>query len=214
MVPFPLQRRENDLSLPLHQRPLRDGRGAHIASTKLLHSNEESTKLLHRQSCYIDKVATSFTVNEEHSKPAPAGRTLDESGKRIIIKECSSCSKILTVCAMLLSAALLSSCAFTRGYSEVAPKRPGAGPNCQYPNNCPGKVFPRADKQTWMMNASTIIMPCNNSGFTDPESTAGWGVVDFDWSNAKGKGDSPGWVKHSPMDDEEMLFQQVQTFHQ
>jgi hypothetical protein len=32
---------------------------------------------------------------------------------------------------------------------------------CEYPNNCPNKVYPRADKQTWMMNKSTIIMPCN-----------------------------------------------------
>jgi hypothetical protein len=60
-----------------------------------------------------------------------------------------------------------------------------------------------------MMNASTIIMPCNDTGFTDPETTKGWGVVDFDWSNAKGTGTAPGWAKHSPMDDEEMLFKQV-----
>jgi len=71
-------------------------------------------------------------------------------------------------------------------------------------------VLPRADKQTWAMNKSTIIMPCNNTGFTDPQTTLGWGVVDFDWSNAKGTGNSDGWVKHSPMDDEEMLFKQVQ----
>ena len=63
---------------------------------------------------------------------------------------------------------------------------------------------------TYMMNSSTIIMPCNNSGYTDPSTTLGWGVVDFDWSNAKGKGTADGWVKHKPMDDEEMLFKQVQ----
>ena len=33
---------------------------------------------------------------------------------------------------------------------------------------------------TWQMNRSTIIMPCNNTGFTDPKSTAGFGVVDFE----------------------------------
>lgn len=32
----------------------------------------------------------------------------------------------------------------------------------------------------YMMNASTIIMPCNNTGYTDPSTTVGWGVVDFD----------------------------------
>jgi len=54
------------------------------------------------------------------------------------------------------------------------------------------------------MNKSTIIMPCNSS-FTDPKTTLGWGIVDFDWSNAKDL-----WAKHTPMDDEEMLMQQVQ----
>ena len=53
-----------------------------------------------------------------------------------------------------------------------------SGDPCEYPNNCPNKVYPRADKQTWMMNKSTIIMPCNNTGYTDPESTKGWGIVD------------------------------------
>jgi hypothetical protein len=84
------------------------------------------------------------------------------------------------------------------------------GDVCSYPHNCPGKVFPRADKQTWQMNLSTIIMPCNNTGFTDPQTTLGWGIVDFDWSNSKGTGSAPGWAKHQPMDDEEMLFKQVQ----
>merc|ERR1719330_634605 len=53
-------------------------------------------------------------------------------------------------------------------------------------------------------------MPCNYSGFTDPRSTLGWSIVDFDWSNAKGTGGADGWAKHKPMDDDEMLWQQVQ----
>ena len=65
-------------------------------------------------------------------------------------------------------------------------------------------------KQTWLMNLSTIIMPCNNTGYTDPKSTLGWGVVDFDWSNGKGTGTADGWAKHTPMDDEEMLYKQVE----
>eukprot|EP00928_Gymnodinium_smaydae_P014621 TRINITY_DN15384_c0_g1_i5.p1 TRINITY_DN15384_c0_g1~~TRINITY_DN15384_c0_g1_i5.p1 ORF type:complete len:405 (+),score=26.89 TRINITY_DN15384_c0_g1_i5:232-1446(+) len=64
-------------------------------------------------------------------------------------------------------------------------------------------------KQTYMMNKSTIIMPCNITGFTDPQSTRGWGIVDFDWWNARGAGTADGWAKHKPMDDEEMLYQQV-----
>ena len=57
----------------------------------------------------------------------------------------------------------------------------------------------------YMMNASTIIMPCNNTGYTDPSTTLGWGVVDFDWSN-----DKATWAKSKPMNDEELLFKQVQ----
>jgi hypothetical protein len=47
-------------------------------------------------------------------------------------------------------------------------------------------------------------MPCNDSGFTDPAATKGWAVIDFDWSNAKAL-----WVKNHPMNDEELLQQQV-----
>lgn len=57
---------------------------------------------------------------------------------------------------------------------------------------------------TYQMNKSTIIMPCNNSGFTDPKSTVGWSIIDFDWSNAKAL-----WVANRPMNDEEVLQQQV-----
>ena len=57
---------------------------------------------------------------------------------------------------------------------------------------------------TYVMNQSTIIMPCNKSGFTDPATTVGWSVIDFDWSNAKAL-----WVKDRPMDDERYLQQQV-----
>lgn len=38
---------------------------------------------------------------------------------------------------------------------------------------------------TWVMNQSTIIMPCNNSGFTDPKSTVGWAIIDFDARTAE-----------------------------
>ena len=57
---------------------------------------------------------------------------------------------------------------------------------------------------SYQMNRSTIIMPCNESGFTDPLSTRGWAIVDFDWSNAKEE-----WAKAKPMDCEERLVEQV-----
>ena len=107
-------------------------------------------------------------------------------------------------------AALAPCAAGHKTYGDVAWPAVADGPDCAYPANCPNKVLPRADKQTWMMNKSTIIMPCNNTGYTDPSSTKGWGIVDFDWSNGKGTGTADGWAKHKPMDDEEMLFKQVQ----
>jgi hypothetical protein len=56
---------------------------------------------------------------------------------------------------------------------------------------------------TWNMKSSTIIQPCNNSGFVEPiEFYAQFAIVDFDWSNAKAL-----WVA-PPMTDDLMLLQQ------
>jgi len=61
---------------------------------------------------------------------------------------------------------------------------------------------------TYQMNLSTIIMPCNRSGFTDPSTTTGWGIIDFDWSNAK-----QFWAAGKPMDCSELLLQQITMTH-
>ena len=39
-----------------------------------------------------------------------------------------------------------------------------------------------------------LIKMCatTRSRFTDPQTTLGWGIVDFDWSNAKGTGTADG----------------------
>lgn len=58
--------------------------------------------------------------------------------------------------------------------------------------------------QTYQLNHSTIIMPCNNSGFTDPKTTVAWSVIDFDWSNGKAL-----WTKNRPMNDETFLQKQI-----
>lgn len=47
-------------------------------------------------------------------------------------------------------------------------------------------------------------MPCNFSGFYDPVFLAQFGVVDFDWSNAK-----QIWANMKPMDAETLLVQQA-----
>jgi hypothetical protein len=151
----------------------------------------------------------------------------------------------------LLACSLLLGSASAAPHMHDVPVATGdpAPPCTDWPQTCPdGKSgIPRSPyKQTWMMNLSTIIMPCNNTGYTDPESTKGWGIVDcaccapapgplrllpppllvsrvllccrltclrrraVDWSNGKGTGTADGWAKHKPMDDEEMLFKQVQ----
>ena len=79
----------------------------------------------------------------------------------------------------------------------------------QWPRVCPG-TLPPADTQSWLMNRSTIIMPCNYTGFMDPRTVAKWSIKDWDWSNFKGRGTADGWAKHKPMDDEELLFKQIQ----
>ena len=57
---------------------------------------------------------------------------------------------------------------------------------------------------TWQMNASTIIMPCNYTGYQVPKTVAGWGIVDFDWSN-----NLAGWSSATPMDNDERQLDQV-----
>lgn len=36
---------------------------------------------------------------------------------------------------------------------------------------------------TYVMNLSTIAMPCNDSGLFDPALAGTFGTIDYDWSN-------------------------------
>ncbi len=56
---------------------------------------------------------------------------------------------------------------------------------------------------TYDMRSSTIIQPCNMSGFLDAELYSQFGVVSIDWSNAKAL-----WVA-PPMSCEEKLVEQA-----
>ena len=94
-------------------------------------------------------------------------------------------------------AALLSSVApigchpsDVRGMSPAGPK-----------NNVPKWTV------TYNMSESTVVMPCNYTGLYDYEAyphLAEFGLVDYDWSNAK-----KTWVDMSPMDCDGMLVQQA-----
>ena len=57
----------------------------------------------------------------------------------------------------------------------------------------------------WSLGRSTLTMACNSSGWSDPELARGWGVVSYDWSNAKAQ-----WSAQKPMDCEERLHTQAQ----
>jgi len=69
-----------------------------------------------------------------------------------------------------------------------------------------GGVFGTTPKYapTYDMKLSTAFMPCNDSGFLEPEISKGWGLIDFDWSNAK-----RDWTLAKPMDCEERLVEQA-----
>lgn len=62
---------------------------------------------------------------------------------------------------------------------------------------------------TYDVAASTLVMPCNSSGLLSTELTRAWGLVSYDWSNAK-RGPA-GWVQQRPMDCEERLLAQAQA---
>lgn len=66
-----------------------------------------------------------------------------------------------------------------------------------------GGAFPRFPP-TYNMTRSTIIQPCNDSGYFDPVQAGRYGIIDFDWSNAKAL-----WANTKPMDCEERLLVQA-----
>jgi len=58
--------------------------------------------------------------------------------------------------------------------------------------------------QTYDMQSSTVVMLCNFSGYQSPDSTRGWAIQDFDWSNSLSD-----WSAATPMDTNERLLVQA-----
>jgi hypothetical protein len=54
------------------------------------------------------------------------------------------------------------------------------------------------------MASSTLSMTCNGSGWSSPQLGAQFGIISYDWSNAKAQ-----WAAASPMDCEERLATQA-----
>jgi hypothetical protein len=73
------------------------------------------------------------------------------------------------------------------------------GGNEPWPTN-PGNKW----QPTWDMAMSTVMMPCNTSGWFDPALAAKYGIADFDWSNARQM-----WANKAPMDDGARLITQA-----
>ena len=57
---------------------------------------------------------------------------------------------------------------------------------------------------TYDMAMSTLSMQCNSSGWSDPVRGAAFGIISYDWSNAKAQ-----WAAARPMDCEEQLQTQA-----
>lgn len=58
---------------------------------------------------------------------------------------------------------------------------------------------------TYDMLESLISMQCNHSGFSSPTRGAEFGIISYDWSNAKAL-----WAQTKPMSCEELLIDQVE----
>ena len=61
-------------------------------------------------------------------------------------------------------------------------------------------------EQTWRLPASTVLMPCNWTGFLQESAYRNWGLVDIDWSNARAV-----WSSAEPMTCQETLLQQARA---
>jgi hypothetical protein len=53
---------------------------------------------------------------------------------------------------------------------------------------------------------STLLYTCNNSGLHDVSVATQWGVVVYDWSNAKNV-----WANSHPMNSDELLLKQAEV---
>ena len=61
---------------------------------------------------------------------------------------------------------------------------------------------------TYDVAASTLVMPCNSSGLLSTELTRAWGLVSYDWSNAKAL-----WANAHPMSSEELITTQAEMVY-
>ena len=63
-------------------------------------------------------------------------------------------------------------------------------------------------KPTWHMKNSTVLYTCNNSGMHDIHHANQFGIVVYDWSNAKAI-----WANAHPMSSEELITKQAEMVY-
>lgn len=95
------------------------------------------------------------------------------------------------------------------GGSTCGPPPP-VPPPVPPPTPCtPGsKVCLPAWKPTWHMRNSTVLYTCNNTGFHNVTLANQYGIVVYDWSNAKDL-----WANAHPMTSEELITQQAEMVY-
>eukprot|EP01048_Picozoa_sp_COSAG05_P008710 COSAG05_NODE_678_length_7984_cov_3.957134_3_plen_811_part_00 len=97
------------------------------------------------------------------------------------------------------AASAIAAAAADSSLAAPPPPCPGYGAAGTLGKYCTPKWPP-----TYSMPKSTIVMPCNSSGFLDPAFAAQWGICDIDWSNLKQQ-----WDKDNPMDCSQLLIEQA-----
>ena len=92
------------------------------------------------------------------------------------------------------------------------PGSAGAASPCAPPPPAPPVPAPALDvrkptwKPTWDMMRSTVLYTCNNTGFHNVTHATKFGLVVYDWSNAKAL-----WANAQPMNSEELLTKQCEA---
>lgn len=96
--------------------------------------------------------------------------------------------------------------------SEGAPSAAPAVPFVKPGSAGAGYVSPKLRTPLWAptfaMAASSIVMPCNYSGFYDLNDLEGFGFMQFDWSNKKDR-----WCNDQPMTASEAIATQSEMVH-
>ena len=128
---------------------------------------------------------------------AESGRGGDPSTLATVLAALAAAVHLLVACPTV------SAIAYGPTYPDSCPMgvdTDGVPSRLCLPNASGGKGW----SPTYNMSMSTIIMPCNTSGYFDPGAAARYGLVDIDWSNAKQE-----WANAKPMDCEERLVTQA-----